>query len=455
MGDKMRIRKETETIEFKKSTSELKEAIISIVSMLNKYGNGKVLFGIKPNGDVVKNQVSESTLRDVSRKIYESIEPRIYPIVETVIIDDVEVIEVNVTGTEQPYSAFGRYYIRTADEDRELGTNELKRILENQSYKESWEQQLTEYGIKDVDQKSLKAFYDTSIKSGRLQDDEYTPERILTKLGLYKNNQLTNAGYVMFSDKSPVTLKMAIFATDEKLTFLDINTVEDNIFNLIQTAQIYVEKNIRWTAEIIDFTRVELPEIPTEALREIIVNSFAHAQYSSNSNHEIRIHPSKIVIYSPGAFNNEYSPKDYIESNLPSIIRNETITRVLYMCKAIEQFGSGFKRVDSLCEDFNVEYTYKMLKTGFEFTFLRQRIDNNMEAKPKKVVERVKEGALSQGAITTLNLLRENPSYTRDDLAKIMSKHVRTIQRYLDELSDNGYVMRVGAKKKGIWEIIN
>ncbi len=422
--------------------------------MLNKHGNGKVFFGIKPNGDVIKNQISESTLRDVSRKIYESIEPRIYPIVETVMIEDVEVIEVNFSGVEKPYSAFGRYYIRTADEDRELGTNELKRILENQSYKETWEQQLTEYGLDDVDQKSLRTFYDASIKSGRLQDTEYNPERVLTKLGLFKSKRLTNSGYIMFSDKNPVSLKMAIFATDEKLTFLDINTVEGNIFNLIYTAQVYVEKNIRWTAEIIDFTRVEVPEIPIEALREIIVNSFAHAQYSTDSNHEIRIHPSKIVIYSPGSFNNDYSPKDYIESDLPSIIRNEKIAKVLYLYKAIEHFGSGFKRVNSLCEDFNVEYRYKMLKTGFEFTFLRKRIENTVETITKKVVEKVEEETLSEGAITTLNFLRENPAYTRDELANIMSKHVRTIQRYLDELSYKGHINRVGAKKKGFWEIV-
>jgi hypothetical protein len=43
---------ETETIELKKSTSELKEAVISIVAMLNKHQHGEVLFGIKNDGTV-------------------------------------------------------------------------------------------------------------------------------------------------------------------------------------------------------------------------------------------------------------------------------------------------------------------------------------------------------------------------------------------------------------------
>lgn len=35
--------RESETIEFKKSTAELKEAAISIVAMLNKHDQGKYL----------------------------------------------------------------------------------------------------------------------------------------------------------------------------------------------------------------------------------------------------------------------------------------------------------------------------------------------------------------------------------------------------------------------------
>ena len=42
--------KEDEQTELKKSTSELKEAIISIVAILNKHKKGEVYFGIKTDG---------------------------------------------------------------------------------------------------------------------------------------------------------------------------------------------------------------------------------------------------------------------------------------------------------------------------------------------------------------------------------------------------------------------
>ena len=48
----MNIGKETETIEFKKSTSEIKEALQSISAILNKHQKGFFFFGVKENGDV-------------------------------------------------------------------------------------------------------------------------------------------------------------------------------------------------------------------------------------------------------------------------------------------------------------------------------------------------------------------------------------------------------------------
>jgi ATP-dependent DNA helicase RecG len=106
---------ETEIVELKKSTSELKEAVISIVAMLNKHQRGEVWFGIRNDGTVVGQQVSDKTVRDVSKSISEHVEPRIYPLVEQVSVDGKQCIKVQTEGSEHPYYAFGRAYIRVGD----------------------------------------------------------------------------------------------------------------------------------------------------------------------------------------------------------------------------------------------------------------------------------------------------------------------------------------------------
>ena len=71
--------KESEKLELKKSTSELKEAVVSITAILNKHPGGELYFGINNDGTVIGQTVTGKTIRDVSRAISERIEPRIYP----------------------------------------------------------------------------------------------------------------------------------------------------------------------------------------------------------------------------------------------------------------------------------------------------------------------------------------------------------------------------------------
>ena len=73
----MNLGNESETVEFKKSTSEHKEAMQAISAMLNKHGRGELYFGIRDNGDVAGQDVSDSTVRQVSSWISGKIEPAI------------------------------------------------------------------------------------------------------------------------------------------------------------------------------------------------------------------------------------------------------------------------------------------------------------------------------------------------------------------------------------------
>ena len=75
-------------------------------------------------------------------------------------------------------------------------------------------------------------------------------------------------GEILFGNTKPVTLKMGIFATDEKLNILDMQMIEDNIYNLVGIAEEYIFKNMRWRAHISKGEREEIPEIPIE--RQIV-----------------------------------------------------------------------------------------------------------------------------------------------------------------------------------------
>lgn len=490
----MNLGKESETLEFKKTTGEMKEAMVSMAAILNKHGVGTLYFGVKPNGDVIGQDVSESSLRDVSRAVYESIKPQIYPAIKEEVTDGKHIIKVEFSGENAPYSAGGRYYLRTADEDREVTPEELKAFFGADRYRGKWEREISNAASKQVDRSAVKSFWQKAVAAGRLPKGKYNSTIILNRYGLVSGDYLTNAGEVLFGNTHPVTLKVAIFATDEKLTFLDMKMFEDNIFNLLTIAEEYILKNIRWRNEISGMQREEIPEIPVAVIREVLANSFAHAIYNGRTSHEICIHPGMITVYSPGDYASNHKPEEYIRGNLESEIRNPIIAKMLFLAKSIEQFGSGFKRIDSLCKDAGIKYRYERRENGFKFIICRPQIrsdlsyvtsDRNYDiisdeipvksgAAPnvtsnvtlsdtQNVTSNVTSGvtydagdalALNATEKAVLEILKQKPDSSRNEIAGSISKSVRTVQRALDSLKEKGCVRRSGAKQCAKWEVL-
>lgn len=438
---------ESETLEFKKSTSEMKEACISICAILNKHGVGTLYFGIKPDGTVIGQEISEATLRDVSRKIYESIKPQIYPVIEQVTADGKYLIKVEFNGEESPYSVYGKYYLRTADEDRMVTPQKLKQIFSESVYRESWEHGDSGSSIEIVDHESIDEFLEMATTFGRLPDNDFSTKIFLSKLGLLYGDNLNNAGEILFGNNQPLTVKMALFATEKKITFLDQRRVNDNLFNLFPIVEKYILKNLNWRSEIEGLERIEIPEIPLPVIREVIANSFAHAKYQSSIQHEICIFPDKITIYNPGTFASPYSLEDYVQDNLPSVARNALIAKSLYLCKRIEQFGSGIKRIDSLCKDAGIRYSYENDELGFMFILHRSH-DKSV------TIDVTTDVTLNETEKSVLVLLKNNPVQTREELAEQISKTVRTVQRALNGLRDKGYIQRIGSKADNTWEVL-
>ena len=90
----------------------------SICAILNKHGSGVLYFGVRPDGEVLGQDVEESTLRRVSQAIGNAIAPPIRPTITRKTSDDGRsYVEVRFSGDEAPYSSNGRFRIRVADED--------------------------------------------------------------------------------------------------------------------------------------------------------------------------------------------------------------------------------------------------------------------------------------------------------------------------------------------------
>ena len=121
---------ESETTEFKKSTAQLEKALKSICGFLNHRG-GVVYFGID-NGNVVGQEVSDSTLKSISQKIRQKIKPEITPEVKVLEVMGKRVIEVTVNeGGNKPYYLAGIAYKRIGTENPIISPEELEKLILN------------------------------------------------------------------------------------------------------------------------------------------------------------------------------------------------------------------------------------------------------------------------------------------------------------------------------------
>lgn len=439
---------ETEQVEYKQSTAEINEAMVSISAMLNKHRKGVLYFGVHNKGKVIGQQIGEATTRDISRKIYEQIKPVPNFTVGVEDIDGKQVIKVIFNGEETPYSADGRYYIRVSDEDRAVTQTQLFDLVhEKIKTYEKWEDAPTNYTADDIDEELLKSCYTDGLAAKRLSEPYSDKETVLAKLNLLTDGKLTNAGNALFSKHKPLLLKLALYATDERRTLLDQEHFRGNIFECIKSGRLFVNRFMRWRAKITEEVREDIPEVPTDAIREIVINSYAHARYAQIvSAHEIDITPSVISIFNPGNLPVNVDPAEYAKGTKKSILKNPTIAETLYLVNRIEQFGTGFRNVFALCNEAGVKIGYADDEQGFTFNFSRELIGGQELGEAER--------GLAATDYEVYKLLRADGALSAEEISKKTGKSTRTIFRIFDALKEKGFIERVGGKFGGRWVVL-
>lgn len=165
----------------------MKEAMISIAAILNKHKKGTLYFGIRNDGTVIGQIITDESLRKVSQAVGNHITPVIYPEIERVSFGERECIKVSFEGYNQPYLAFNVPRIRVADEDLVMDRDIYEEMIRNRDdVKNSWERQMSEYTILDVDEKSFHGYLKKAKDAGRISFEETDMETVLNKLELKK-----------------------------------------------------------------------------------------------------------------------------------------------------------------------------------------------------------------------------------------------------------------------------
>lgn len=168
----MNLGSESEFVEFKKSTGEHKEALQAISAMLNKHGQGSLYFGVRDNGDVVGQMVSDSTVKQIRSWISDKIEPAIHAVIEKNSDEEGhDYVHVSFKGLRAPYSADGRYFIRVGTSDEMLGSADLKEMAARfYEIDNPWDSRSSNRTVSDISPSVIERYVSMGNKSGRIPD---------------------------------------------------------------------------------------------------------------------------------------------------------------------------------------------------------------------------------------------------------------------------------------------
>lgn len=465
----MNLAHETEQIEFKKSTSELKEAAVSVAAILNKHGSGTLYFGVKPDGEVCGQDVAESTLREVSQAIGCAIDPRVHPVVEA--LDDGEgrrYIRVDFAGSDAPYACKGAYRIRVADEDVLMAPAEVRRMaVEAEDRINPWDSRLSQRNAADVSEKELRAYVERGNACGRISFSYEGVEGTLTRLGLMREGRLTNAAEVLFCESFYPMLKMAIFANHQRVDILDIQQEQGTLFELARKAEFYVLSSIRRRAVFTGkIERDEIPELPMDAVREAILNAFAHRSYRSDLAIQVEVYPDSVEIFSPGWFPHGKTPEAHLSGeDKSSTSRNKLIAKALFLSKEIESFATGLPRIKKLCDAEGIELEYRKDMNGTTVVFHRNDpfaamvSDKAPTTSDKRPITSDKEAEealsrsirawneLSENEKTVCIALKQRELLGTSDAADLLRIAQRNALRTMKKLEERGIVESTGANR--------
>lgn len=442
------MKQENETLEYKKSLAQLREGIISLSAMLNRQHKGTLYIGITDEGKPFKFDISKKTLSDISNEIRTNLKPSPVTLeISEEVVEQISIIKIYVEGDDTPYSAYGRYYIRVNDSDTSMSNTQLQKYFEDKKDNYSkWEDKPTSYTCDDIDEDLLVEVIRQSNDRGRLNYVYRNVRDALTKLDLItEDGSIKMAGIYLFGKTKPLTIKEANYPTDSRSEFGEIKEFKGNIFECINEALSYIQNHISYKADIVGVQRVETPEIPVRALREIVINSFAHAKYDSSVDfNQYVIYKSSVRIYNPGSIYKDLDPLKFARAEVGSKIRNPLIASVLYKCGYIDAFGTGFDRTFTLCIKNNVDYEYHNDEFGFTFIFNRD---------PEFLNGKI-NGKINNNEKSVISIIKNDKYLTIPEIAEKLNKSTTTTYRYIKKLIDLGLLKRMESRKNGYWEII-
>lgn len=336
--------KESGTVELKREyTPELKKEIIAFAN-----SEGGVLYvGIEDDGSIAGIDHADRVALQIGNMIRDTIKPDISMFVacKIITVEDRSVIQIDVQrGTMRPYYIAEKglkpsgVYVRQHTSSVPASESAIRQLIKETD------------GDKFEDTRSLiqdLTFQETSLEFAKRHLD-FGPTQMKTLGILTVDNIYTNLG-LLFSDQCSHTVKVAVFAGNDKGDFQDRREFTGSLLKQLVSAYEFIDMHNKKKAEFAGLNRIDRRDYPEEAIREALLNALVHRDYAFSGSIMINLYRDKVEFISIGGLVPGLSVDDILLG--VSQTRNEKLAAVMYRLRLIEAYGTGISKIMRSYED--------------------------------------------------------------------------------------------------------
>ena len=412
-------------IEFKSSFQ--KEVIETLTAFANTQG-GALLIGVSDAGQVVGVSVQAETVQGWINQCKQITNPRVIPDIELVQVEGKTVAIVSIGEYPiKPVACKGRYFKRIGNANHQMSATEIS-DAHIKLINSSWDYHPDpEHTLDAISEQKVQAFADAIHLDAPFN-------AVLEKFELIKQGRPTFACHLLFS-KNDVFL-----STIEAGRFASPTLIKDSITSrdtLVEQVQRIMDFMVKHTNKAYIITgnprREERWDYPMEALREIVINMIVHRDYRSANDSTVKVFDDRIEFFNPGALLDDLTVEKIKTGNYKSHLRNKQIATIFKELELIEKYGSGVRRV------IDAFVAYGLPEPELEAT------QGGMAVTVFSAVN----GGANGGANGLLSYIQLNPGQRSNEMVIALNTPLRSIERWLKQLKENGLIEFKGATKTG------
>ena len=430
---------ETETVELKSIVmDDIKKEIIAFANC----DGGTVYVGVANDGTILGVENSDECALQISNMVRDAVKPDVTMFIhyETLDCEGKAVVAVKIQrGTNRPYYLAKKglrpegVYVRQGYSSVPATDTAIRQMIketdgDNFEDMRSVNQALTFEAAK-------KEFAARNVAFGKPQMQTL---KIISTDGLY-----TNLG-LLLSEQCPHTIKAAVFEGTTQLIFKDRREFFGSLMQQMNEVYDYIDFHNQTHATFNKLLRIDTRDYPEVSVREALLNSLVHRDYSFRASTLISIYDDRIEFVSIGGLLPGLELDDLMMG--VSVCRNPHLANVFYRLQLIEAYGTGMKKIMGAYADAPVQPQIITTNNAFKIILPNVNAAPKAEGTPKGIE---KQAALASDSSEEkiLQFLTEHQVITRKKAQTLLDVSQSTAGRILKAMVDNGQIKQLGGSR--------